>query len=88
VQVDPNKPTLKAPGTKHSELQYDKLLSNLALKFNLRRSILDLSRCDLSGPLPDAIGDLRGLRKIMLGKSKLAGAYLHSSTFHLNQSCF
>jgi len=37
VQVDPIKPTLKAPGIKRLKLEYDVLLSNFALKFNLRR---------------------------------------------------
>jgi len=35
VQVDPIKPTLKAPGTKRLKLKYDKLLSNFAFKFQL-----------------------------------------------------
>ncbi len=37
VQVDPIKPTLKAPGTKRLKLEYDEPLSNFAFKFNLRR---------------------------------------------------
>jgi len=37
VQVDPVKPTLKAPGTKRLKLKYDELLSNFVLKFSLRR---------------------------------------------------
>ena len=37
MQVDPIKPTLKAPGTKRLKLKYDKMLSNIAFKFNLRR---------------------------------------------------
>ncbi len=37
VQVDPIKPTLKAPGTKRLKLKYDKLLSSFAFDFNLRR---------------------------------------------------
>jgi hypothetical protein len=37
VQVDPIKPTLKAPGTKRLKLQYDEPLSNFAFNFNLRR---------------------------------------------------
>jgi len=37
VQVDPMKPTLKAPGTKRLKLQYGEPLSNFAFKFNLRR---------------------------------------------------
>jgi hypothetical protein len=41
VQVDPIKPTLKAPGTKRLNLQYDELLSIFAFKFNLRRYAMD-----------------------------------------------
>jgi len=37
VQVDPIKPTMKAPGTQALKLQYHKLLSTFAFKFNLRR---------------------------------------------------
>jgi len=37
VQVDPIKPTLKAPGTKRLKLTCDVLLSTPTLKFNLRR---------------------------------------------------
>jgi hypothetical protein len=37
VQVDPFKPTLKAPGIKLLKLKNDKPLSKFALKFNLRR---------------------------------------------------
>ena len=37
MQVDPIKPTLKAPGNKLLQLKYDKPLSDFAFKFNLRR---------------------------------------------------
>ena len=37
MQVDPIRPTLKAPGTKRFKLDCDELLSTFALKFNLRR---------------------------------------------------
>jgi len=37
--VDPIKPTLEAPGSKHLKLEHEKLLSIFALKFNLRRYI-------------------------------------------------
>ena len=40
VQVDPIKPTLKAPGTKRSKLKYDEALLNFAFNFNMRRYIL------------------------------------------------
>ena len=33
VQVDPIKPTLKAPGTKRFKVKYDKLLSSFAFNF-------------------------------------------------------
>jgi len=51
VQVDPIKPTLKAPGTKRLTLRCDTLLSTSAYKFNLRRYKLavDLSLAALLG---------------------------------------
>jgi hypothetical protein len=36
VQVDPIKPTLKAPGTKRLKLNFDTLISNVLFKFYLR----------------------------------------------------
>ena len=47
MQVDPIKPTLKAPGIHRLKLNYVKLLSNFAFKFNLRRYNL------VSDGLPD-----------------------------------
>jgi hypothetical protein len=40
VQADPNKPTLKAPGTRRLKLEFDELLSSFGFKFNLRRYIM------------------------------------------------
>ena len=37
MQVDPIKPTVKAPGTKRLKLKYAKLLSSFAFNVNLRR---------------------------------------------------
>jgi len=37
VQVDPIKPTLKAPGTERLKLKCDEPLLNFAFNFNLRR---------------------------------------------------
>ena len=37
VQVDPIKPTLKAPGSQRLKLKCDTLLSTSAFNFNLRR---------------------------------------------------
>ena len=46
VQVDPIKPTLKAPGTKRLKLKHDKVLSSFAFKFNLRRYNPAMRTCD------------------------------------------
>jgi hypothetical protein len=43
VQVNPIKPTLKAPGIKLLKLEFDKPLSNFAFKFNLRRYTVGLT---------------------------------------------
>ena len=42
MQIDPVKPTLKAPGTKRLKLTREGLLSDFGFKFNLRRYILAL----------------------------------------------
>jgi len=44
VQVDPIKPRLRPPGTKHLILKCDVLLSTSAFKFNLRRYTMGVSR--------------------------------------------
>jgi hypothetical protein len=44
VQIDPMKPTLKAPGAKRLKLKYDDPLSNFPFIFNLRRHIPALVR--------------------------------------------
>ena len=45
MQVDPIKPTLKAPGPKRLKLKCDVLLSTFAFKFHLRRYIEELVAC-------------------------------------------
>ena len=54
MQVAPIKPTLKAPGTKRSQLKYHRLPSNVAFNFNLRRYTVDaVIYCgDAPPPLP------------------------------------
>jgi hypothetical protein len=48
VQVDPIKPTLKAPKTKRLKIKYDQLLSNFGIKFNLCRYNLErMEECAL-----------------------------------------
>jgi hypothetical protein len=48
VEVDPIKPTLKAPGTKCLKLNYDGLLSSFAFKFNLRRYITESVKINIA----------------------------------------
>ena len=72
MQVDPIKPTLTPPEIKRLKAKYDKLLSNIALKFNLRRYIMEIEKLETSG-------DVACLH---------IGRGLHSSTFQLNLSRF
>ena len=65
MKFEPMKPTLKAPGPKHLKAKYDKLLSNAAFKFKLRRytwvaRAYRRRRCDPGTGLP-APTDLRDL---------------------------
>jgi hypothetical protein len=48
VQVDPIKPTLKAPGTQRLTLKCNELLSNFAFKCKLRRYMME--RVDVHSP--------------------------------------
>ena len=50
MQVDPIKPTLKAPETMRLKLEYGKLLSSFAFNFNLHRYMMvHWWRCALKG---------------------------------------
>ena len=80
VQVDPNKPMLKPPGTQHLKLKCDELLSRFAFKFNLRRynqgrvmfflgNKYGADLCDLALELPPVAG---------LNSRLAAGAYTRS----------
>ena len=69
MQVDPIKPTLKAPGTKRLKLRYDGPLSNVAFKFNLRRytkgsagAALRHTRSMMFGAAPAVTGAAAGAR--------------------------
>ena len=72
MQVEPVKPTLKPPGSKRLKLEAEKLLSNFAFKFNLRR--YNTARFYAA--------------EIVLAFEYLHGRGLHSSTFLLNVSAF
>jgi len=54
VQVDPIKPTLKAPGIERLKLKHEELLSNFGFKFNLRRyTTVMVGRCRLPVSKPE-----------------------------------
>jgi hypothetical protein len=55
AQVDPIKPTLKAPGTKRLKLKYDEPLSKFAFKFNLRRYSEEGNAAFKSGQYAEAL---------------------------------
>ena len=63
MQVDPIKPTLKAPGTNRLTLTYDVTLSNFAPRLNLRRYIKDAVR-----------DGLRAVKNVLTDKAVVAGA--------------
>jgi hypothetical protein len=42
VQIDPIKPTLKTPGTKHLKLNCDVLLSAFGFQCNMRRYTMEI----------------------------------------------
>jgi len=65
VQVEPIKPTLKAPGIKRFKLKYDGLLSIFAFNFNLRR----YNKAEFA---PESIGKVSGAAR---GLCQWAGAY-------------
>ena len=64
MQVDPFKPTLKAPGTKRLKLKYEKLVSNPGFKLKMRR----FSKAD------DAVREME-LKHMIAAEELEAGAY-------------
>ena len=60
MQIDPIKPTLKAPGIKLLQLKCDKPLSNFAFKFNLRRYTTVVVAAALLATVPYMMGE-RGI---------------------------
>jgi len=75
VQLDPIKPTLKAPGAKRLKLQCNEALSNCAFNFNLRRYTQAYCAC---GYTRDVFGQPVPMTE---------GRGFLSSTFLLNLSC-
>ena len=76
VQLDPIKPVLKAPRTTRLKLNYGKLLSIFAFKFNLRRYNLVVHRdVKLETLLLDANNNMKlidfGLSAILVGRCSL-----------------
>jgi hypothetical protein len=61
------KPTLKVPGTERLKLKYDRLLSNLPFKFDLRRYIVALDYDEAK----HASAACRGAHCIEVGRCKM-----------------
>ena len=86
VQVDPIKPTLKAPGIKRLKLKYDKPLANVAFKFNWSRYILGGAWDEIAFDLLAIGGEGEEGEEGGGGGVRVSGRGLHSSTFQLNLS--
>ena len=75
VQVEPIKPTLKAPGSERSKLKYDEPLSTLAFNFNMRRYTKELSYAHAveASALRTQLADLRAqlTAALMVGRCRL-----------------
>ena len=86
VQVDPTKPTLKAPGYERLKLEHGKLLSIFAFNFNLRR-YSEAGCAFLRNYTPSILSTLTRTL-VESGALSVLGRVLHSSTFRLNLSTF
>ena len=64
VQVDPIKPTLEAPGTKHLKLLFDEPPSNFAFKINYCRYMTEQQLFGVSGSDYDWVGRCRSTLSI------------------------
>ena len=62
MQVEPIKPTLKAPGTERLKLKYDELHSSVAFNFNLRRYSMVITEYNTS-----AASLLAGAHRLAVG---------------------
>jgi len=82
VQVDPIKPTLKAPGTERLKLKHEELLSHFGYKFKMRRYSLDIGEGNYMMELEEDYNILDAVSTI-----QQAGV-LHSYTILLNLSRF
>jgi len=70
VQVNPTKPTLKAPRTECLKLEHEKALSNFGFKFNLRRYTVEVKEAHRR----------RGLANRLLHEAEAFGAGLHTTS--------
>ena len=81
MQVDPIKPTMKAPGTKHLKLKYDTLLLislKFAFNFNLRHYIEEEHRLFLLGLAKFGKGDWRSIsRNFVISRTPTQAGSLH-----------
>ena len=75
LQVDPIKPTLKASGSKHLNLEHNELLSSFAFNFNLRHYALEKSNPQNFAQLVEQSEEVMlKERKVQMGGGAGAGA--------------
>ena len=84
MQVDPIKPTLKAPGTERLNLKFDEMLSIFAFNSNLRRYISVLNLPSLPAPRYSLRASYVSVAASTVGASR--GRGLHSLRYQLNLS--
>ena len=89
MQVDPIKPMLKPPGTRHLKLKCDELLSSFALKFHVRCFTLVFANAMRATNAPSRANSAAAAAPSPSGPSwrhAAAGRGLHSFPLQLNLS--
>ena len=82
MQIDPLKPTLKAPDSNRLKLEHEKTLSNFTFTFNLRRFSLVAKALERAARVTDTLDGAERERSDAVERTR-AGAYtrpLSSST--------
>jgi len=71
VLVDPIKPMLEPPGSKHLKLECDELLSSVAFNFILRRYNMVSAVCEETGAFPAQLHRYLLIKRYVVGRCRL-----------------